>query len=417
MALGDILREKREAMNLTQMNVAEITKLPLERIKDLENNDFSRVAAPIYGIGFIKAYARLLKLDSTPLVEEFNELYNNKDRVVPLVPMEVADNDTGTISTVNPSKPNVEITVKHLEPQVTQVPEFKPIVTVKDYEPLVYSSENDSAKHATTEQPTSLVVECDGLKELEEKKAEQENADKKHANTFSLDNNVGSSLFGNDLELNNNEQTEEEHVAEKFERVDDVVKENPIEPQISIFQREQERQAVAPEPIPLEGKPFIYPKPVSSVANKESREENLNHDDSFVEERNTQNIFENKEKNKSEYIDRIKSENKNPIGKSFIESFKGIGSKIKILFAKEVDENESEKDSAIAVTHKYRKIGLYVSIAILAIVFVSFAFSTTKEENVEEAVETTEVVEEVLETIPENVEVYKVFDAPKGFVK
>lgn len=44
-------------------------------VEDLEREDFRRVAAPIYGRGFIKLYADYLGLDPEPLIQEFMEIY------------------------------------------------------------------------------------------------------------------------------------------------------------------------------------------------------------------------------------------------------------------------------------------------------------------------------------------------------
>ena len=45
-------------------------------VEGLENEDFSKIAAPIYGRGFVKLYCETVGLDPKPLVAEFMEIYN-----------------------------------------------------------------------------------------------------------------------------------------------------------------------------------------------------------------------------------------------------------------------------------------------------------------------------------------------------
>ncbi|MBQ9431278.1 MAG: helix-turn-helix domain-containing protein [Kiritimatiellae bacterium] len=78
MALGEILRKARIEKGLTISEVAESTHLLSQVVEGLENENFRRIAAPIYGRGFVKLYAQLLELDPAPLVEDFNRLYRSE---------------------------------------------------------------------------------------------------------------------------------------------------------------------------------------------------------------------------------------------------------------------------------------------------------------------------------------------------
>ena len=75
MLLGKTLRQAREEKGLTISQVAEATRMMTQIIEDLEREDFRRIAAPIYGRGFIKLYAEYLGLDPEPLIQEFIEIY------------------------------------------------------------------------------------------------------------------------------------------------------------------------------------------------------------------------------------------------------------------------------------------------------------------------------------------------------
>jgi cytoskeletal protein RodZ len=61
--LGDILREKRESLNLTVEEVARITKLKKSTIVTLEKGDYKELQEAVYIRGFLKIYASLLGLD------------------------------------------------------------------------------------------------------------------------------------------------------------------------------------------------------------------------------------------------------------------------------------------------------------------------------------------------------------------
>ncbi len=61
--VAEQLRQAREARNLSHEQVAEIMKIRTDHLKALEGGDFSVFAAPVYIRGFVRTYAKLLKLD------------------------------------------------------------------------------------------------------------------------------------------------------------------------------------------------------------------------------------------------------------------------------------------------------------------------------------------------------------------
>ena len=75
MALGETLKNARIQKGLSLSDVAESTHMMVQVVGDLEREDFRRIAAPIYGRGFVRLYAELLELDSEPLIRDFMELY------------------------------------------------------------------------------------------------------------------------------------------------------------------------------------------------------------------------------------------------------------------------------------------------------------------------------------------------------
>jgi hypothetical protein len=71
MALGKQLREARERLGLSASEVAQATRMKVQTVEAIEREDFARIAAPIYGKGFIKLYAERVGLDPRALIDEF----------------------------------------------------------------------------------------------------------------------------------------------------------------------------------------------------------------------------------------------------------------------------------------------------------------------------------------------------------
>ena len=87
MSLGNTLRAAREAHGITTSELAARTHMLVQIVEGLENEDFRRIPAPIYGRGFIKLYCEAVKLDPKPLQAEFMELFNKpKDAPPPVAP-------------------------------------------------------------------------------------------------------------------------------------------------------------------------------------------------------------------------------------------------------------------------------------------------------------------------------------------
>lgn len=71
---GCNLREAREARNLTLEAVAKQLHIDIVLVRALEDDDYSRFAAPIFVTGNLRAYARLLGLTPEPLIEAYQNL-------------------------------------------------------------------------------------------------------------------------------------------------------------------------------------------------------------------------------------------------------------------------------------------------------------------------------------------------------
>ena len=78
---GKTLSAAREAKGYTISQVAEMTHIKSSVIEGLEREDFSMIAAPIYGRGFVKLYCETMGLDPKPLVDEFMAIMNGEHEI------------------------------------------------------------------------------------------------------------------------------------------------------------------------------------------------------------------------------------------------------------------------------------------------------------------------------------------------
>ena len=75
---GKTLRAAREAKGLTTGQIAERTHMMVQTVEGLENENFSKIVAPIYGRGFVKLYCETVGLDPKPMVEAFMAIYSDR---------------------------------------------------------------------------------------------------------------------------------------------------------------------------------------------------------------------------------------------------------------------------------------------------------------------------------------------------
>ena len=74
--IGTKLRLAREALGYSQSQIAEKTRILVQIVPSLENEDVSRIVAPIYGRGFVKLYAQAVGIDPAECIREFMDAYN-----------------------------------------------------------------------------------------------------------------------------------------------------------------------------------------------------------------------------------------------------------------------------------------------------------------------------------------------------
>jgi cytoskeleton protein RodZ len=66
---GERLRQAREAAGLRREDVAERLKMPVRVVKSLEEEDWSRLGAPVFVRGQLRSYSRLLGLGTSTTLE------------------------------------------------------------------------------------------------------------------------------------------------------------------------------------------------------------------------------------------------------------------------------------------------------------------------------------------------------------
>lgn len=79
MSIGEKLKSAREHLGFDERSASERTRIRRHYIIAMENDDFDSIdLAPVYRIGFLRIYAKLLKLDADAIVAEFKETQNAK---------------------------------------------------------------------------------------------------------------------------------------------------------------------------------------------------------------------------------------------------------------------------------------------------------------------------------------------------
>jgi cytoskeleton protein RodZ len=156
---GESLKKSRQEKGLTPKDVAKATRIPAHIIEDLESGNESRMPAPVYVKGFIRAYARELGLDEEQLLQEYGD-----SRVLEGEPLELAV----SIGTEKPSSPLAVLVLalifavlllaggyyffyKSEEPTAQITPE--PVVRVEPVKKEVLKQEEEAASAAIEEAP------------------------------------------------------------------------------------------------------------------------------------------------------------------------------------------------------------------------------------------------------------------------
>jgi cytoskeleton protein RodZ len=75
---GDVLRQKRQHLGLSEKEVADKLHITMHYVKALENNHYEKLPATVFAKGYIKSYALLLGLEEDDLLTRYDEFNTQK---------------------------------------------------------------------------------------------------------------------------------------------------------------------------------------------------------------------------------------------------------------------------------------------------------------------------------------------------
>ena len=96
--LGETLTKAREESRLSRWDVASFLHVEPWVVEALESGDFQKLSAPVYVKGYLRNYARVVKLAAEPLIERYNQTIGYEPAPV-VVPSQESD------SVVKPPRP------------------------------------------------------------------------------------------------------------------------------------------------------------------------------------------------------------------------------------------------------------------------------------------------------------------------
>ena len=93
--LGDLLSKARVKLALSQKEIASRLNLREEIIAALDANDFDKLPAPIYVMGYIRSYARAVNLNSDTLISIYEGVAEKPPEILPDVkpPVQASSRD------------------------------------------------------------------------------------------------------------------------------------------------------------------------------------------------------------------------------------------------------------------------------------------------------------------------------------
>ena len=91
--LGKYLRDAREAMGIDIREAAQLTRISVNYLNALEEEDFSKLPGEVFVKGFLKSYGRYLHLEETEVMKRYTEL--KPQTVTPPAPP--ADGEKATV--------------------------------------------------------------------------------------------------------------------------------------------------------------------------------------------------------------------------------------------------------------------------------------------------------------------------------
>ncbi len=81
--VGGTLKSKRKELNMTQDEVASKLNLDVSYIVAIEDDDFSKISSMSYVNGYIRSYARLLKIPEQQIIEMCQQKDDKESNLLP----------------------------------------------------------------------------------------------------------------------------------------------------------------------------------------------------------------------------------------------------------------------------------------------------------------------------------------------
>jgi cytoskeletal protein RodZ len=81
-SIGLILKQKREEHSYTLEHVAEITRITLTNLRNIENGELEALPGLVFVRGFIRNYAKLVGVESDWMIEALNQTFTNREQPV-----------------------------------------------------------------------------------------------------------------------------------------------------------------------------------------------------------------------------------------------------------------------------------------------------------------------------------------------
>ena len=72
-SVGEYLKEAREAQGMSLDQVASLTRIQLQFLQALEDEDFVKLPEHVFTKGFVRTYARSLGIDEDEALRRFSE--------------------------------------------------------------------------------------------------------------------------------------------------------------------------------------------------------------------------------------------------------------------------------------------------------------------------------------------------------
>ena len=160
---GYTLQKARHDRGMTIAQIAETTRMLPQQVEDLENENFSRIAAPIYGRGFVKLYCEAVGIDSAPLVAEFMDIYNGNREPTIRMRKNLAPQPEPSPQHHVPAPQQSASVAQYVQPQPEQYAPLQP-----EPQPQQYAQPTETQQYAQPAEPQQYTQPAEPAPEQQE---------------------------------------------------------------------------------------------------------------------------------------------------------------------------------------------------------------------------------------------------------